>query len=456
MKKPHRTLSMLLATVTCAAGFTACTTVPSSGPLTTTAPSENTDTVVESATEHEAETPFVGLRFDATTRIVVPADAHEIIRNAADMVASAVKEKAGMTLSVIEANADGGADGPALVLAIRSFETERSYALTAEEQALRLEASDPTTLYFATQAVLDAWLTPDFGLATEGVLSLDESRVAELNGLTTEQDTSIKVLSQNMRYTSDPDGNSIGQRNQRFQRLVMEYRPDLIGMQEVTAEWLQHLKRLTQGVNRLGGDAPEYGMVTCFREGPDVSDGEAQTILYSLERFEHLDSGVIWLSETPDIPSMVEDSSYNCVLTWALLKDKQTDETILYANTHLEYRFAKEHIRVAQMEYILDFLEEYKDKYTVYVSGDFNFRPDSTPYLVATEALKDSYNTTWENLSTVNYTYHDYEREPDKTKLDHIFHNDQTTPIRYEIISKLYDGFVSDHYGVIVEFINEN
>ena len=99
-------------------------------------------------------------------------------------------------------------------------------------------------------------------------------------------------------------------------------------------------------------------------------------------------------------------------------------------------------------------MEEYKDKYTVYVSGDFNFRPDSTPYLVATEALKDSYNTTWENLSTVNYTYHDYEREPDKTKLDHIFHNDQTTPIRYEIISKLYDGFVSDHYGVIAEFVN--
>ena len=454
MKKLHRTIALLLATAVCAAAFAACTASPSSNPPATTDSSEITDTVVESATEHEAETPFVGLRFDATTRIVVPADAHEIIRNAADMVASAVKEKAGMTLPVIEANADGGADGPALVLAIRSFETERSYVLTAEEQALRLEASDPTTLYFATQAVLDAWLTPDFGLATEGVLSLAESRVAELNGLTTEQDTSIKVLSQNMRYTSDPDGNSIGQRNQRFQRLVMEYRPDLIGMQEVTAEWLQHLKRLTQGVNRLGGDAPEYGMVTCFREGPDASNGEAQTILYSLERFEHLDSGVIWLSETPDIPSMVEDSSYNCVLTWALLKDKQTDETILFANTHLEYRFAKEHIRVAQMEYILDFLEEYKDKYTVYVSGDFNFKPDSAPYLVATEALKDSYNTTWENLSTVNYTYHDYEREPDKTKLDHIFHNDQTTPIRYEIISKLYDGFVSDHYGVIVEFVN--
>ena len=88
------------------------------------------------------------------------------------------------------------------------------------------------------------------------------------------------------------------------------------------------------------------------------------------------------------------------------------------------------------------------------MSGDFNFKPDSAPYQMATEVLMDSHDTAWKNLSTVDYTYHDYEREPEKTRLDHIFHNDSATPVRYEIISKLYDGFVSDHYGVIVEFVN--
>ena len=404
------------------------------------------------ATEKDPETQptFAGLILDETACISVAADADEITRNAADLAAAAILEKAELTLPVTSE----ATDGPALVLGVRAFDTERSYSVTLEGQTLRLEASDPTTLYYAAEAVLDAWLTSDFGLQTEGGISLADSRVSELNGLTTLQDHSIKVLSQNMRYTSDPDGNSIGQRNQRFHQLMMEYRPDLVGMQEVTAQWVQNLKRVTRDTNKLGGDLPEYGMVTCFREGPDASNGEAQTILYSLERFEHLDSGVIWLTDTPDVPSKLEGGSYNCVLTWALLKDKRTGETIVYANTHLEHTFANEHIRVAQMGYILDFLEKYREQYPVYVSGDFNFKPDSSPYMVATEVLMDSHDTAWQNLSTVDYTYHDYERDPDKRILDHIFYNDETTPIRYEIISKLYDGFVSDHYGVIVEFVN--
>lgn len=43
-------------------------------------------------------------------------------------------------------------------------------------------------------------------------------------------------------------------------------------------------------------------------------------------------------------------------------------------------------------------------------------------------AMQDSHETAWENLSTVDYTYHDYERDPNKRTLDHIFHNNATTP----------------------------
>lgn len=452
MKKANiiiRVLTAALLLSTALSAFAGCQTPENNGEDTTEGAS-TTAVVTEQGTEPETKPAFEGLILDATASITVSAEADDVTRNAADLAASTILEKAGLTLPVTTE----AADGPALVLGVRKFDTPRSYAVTVEGQTLRLEASDPTTLYFAAEAVLEAWLTPDFGLVTDGALTLALDRVSELNGLATRQDHSIKVLSQNMRYTSDPDGNSIGQRNQRFHQLIKEYRPDLIGMQEVTAQWVQNLKRLTRDVNRLGGDAPEYGMVTCFREGPEASNGEAQTILYSLERFEHLDSGVIWLTDTPDTPSKLEGGTFNCVLTWAYLKDKLTGETILYGNTHLEHTHDNEHIRIAQMGYILDFLEQYRDQCPIYVSGDFNYVPDSPPYLVATEVLMDSRNTAWENLSTVDYTYHGYEQEPNKRTLDHIFHNDDTTPIRYEIISKLYDGFVSDHYGVIVEYVN--
>ena len=123
------------------------------------------------------------------------ADADEITRNAAAMVAETIAEVAGMTLTV----ASESGNAPALILEIGSFDTDRSYSFSMDGQTLRLKASDSTTLYFAAEAVLKTWLTPDFGLRTEGVLSLDDRRVSELNGVTTRLDTSIRVLSQNVR-----------------------------------------------------------------------------------------------------------------------------------------------------------------------------------------------------------------------------------------------------------------
>ena len=41
------------------------------------------------------------------------------------------------------------------------------------------------------------------------------------------------------------------------------------------------------------------------------------------------------------------------------------------------------------------------------------------------------------------------------SEIDFIFHDTHSTPIRYEIITKQYDGYISDHYGVVVDFVNE-
>ena len=418
------------------------TTTPVTDPATTPA--------TEPVTDPETEPPFVGQTFDGTTRILIPADADEITRNAAAMMAEAVKEKAGMTLAVVSADEAEAVNAPVLSLGIRSFESERSYAFTAEEQTLRLEASDSTTLYFAAEAVLEAWLTPDFGLRTAGVLSLDERRVAELNGLTTRQDTSIRVLTQNMRSSDDPNGNSVMMRAPRFRKLFIEYRPDLVGTQETSAFWNRYFETTGRYVNRYT-DLGEYGMVGCSREGREATDGEWNTILYRKDRFELLDSDTTWLSLTPNEASAVEGSLCKRICTWALLKDKITGETIIFANTHLDH--GTDEVRSAQMNILMDYLADRIGQYPFYLTGDFNCRVDSIPYNTATERLLDSHKTAWTDLSTVSNTYHAYTEEG-KSEIDFIFHNNHTTPIRYEIISKSYDGYVSDHYGVFVEFVN--
>ena len=431
---------------TAEAATTEKATDPATDPVTDPVTEPITEPIAQPETEPETEAPFVGQTFDATTRIVIPADADEITRNAAAMVVATIGEVAGMTLTV----SDEPTDGPALSLEISSFDTDRSYAFSVDGQTLRLKASDSTTLYFAAEAVLEAWLTPDFGLRTEGVLSLDDRRVSELNGLTTRQDTSIRVLSQNLRCADDPNGNSISDRKPRFRELFLEYRPDLVGTQETTAAWNSYLKAISNYAEKKT-DLGEYGLVGCSREGREATNGEWNTIMYSKTRFELLDSDTTWLSYTPNEASAVEGSLCKRICTWALLKDKLTGETIIFANTHLDH--GTDEVRSQQMTILMDYLADRIGQYPFYLTGDFNCRVDSEAYATVTDRLSDSHQTVWTDLSTVQNTYHAYVAEG-KTEIDFVFHNDHTTPVRYEIISKSYDGFVSDHYGVFVEFVN--
>lgn len=413
---------------------------------TTPTSDENGDTVPDTSSPAETQAPFDGLQVDHTFQIQVPADADEIIRKAADRMTSVLREKAGLSLSVVTE-----AGGDVIALGTNVTDSATAYAVSLNGRNLRIDAKDSITLYYAVEAVLDAWLTSDFGLVAEGQVSLPADRVPELNGLTTRRDNAIKVLSQNMRYTDDPNGNTIQLRSQRFMEMLAEYNPDLFGAQEYTygwSVWLQKHTKKAGGTGTLGG----YSMVGCSRDGRDTTGGEFNPIFYRTDRFELLDSDTFWLSDTPEVVSKVEHSSNNRICTWALLKDKQTGETILFANTHLDH--TTDDIRAIQVEYLMSFLARHVGEYPLYLTGDFNCTSDSVPYATVSARLANSHQTAWIDHSVVENTYHDYTVEG-MSEIDFIFHNDKTTAVQYEIISKQYDGFVSDHYGVIAEFVNE-
>lgn len=429
MKYMARILVTALSFILCIAALSACTS-PDSG-------------------SSDTEPVFDGLVLDSTYHICIPDDADEITRKTADMLAAILKEKAGLELSVGSV-ADHSSDRD-IILVPNALDGERTYEVSCVGSILRIAASDSTSLYYAVEAVLDAWLTEDFGLAREGVVTLAQDRVGELNGLATKLDSSIRVLSQNMRVADDPNRNTVQLRSRRFMELLEEYKPDLIGGQEYTLNWNVWLSKYTKkagGTGALDG----YEMVGCSREGRDSQAGEWNPIFYRTDRFELLDSDTTWLCDTPTQPGAVEGSLCNRICTWALLKDKQTGETILFANTHLDHSTDK--VRSAQMDILMDYLAERIGEYPFYLTGDFNCVVNSVPYNTATAKLEDSHKTAWEDRSTVTRTYHAYE-ETGGGEIDFIFHNEKTTPVNYEIISKGYDGYVSDHFGVIVEFVND-
>ena len=444
MKHLNRLLALALLAALCLTAAAGCT--PADPDTAATTDPETTAAVTEA--------PVRKLTVDGAYRIVISAEADEITQKTADMVAAVIKEVTGLELAVV-ADTEAASDRE-IVLGhtsrADSAADEGAYAVSLNGDSIHIDASDATTLYFAAEAVLETWLTADFGLAEEGVITLPEDRVAELGGQTTRLDNSIKIMTQNVRGDgNDGDGLSVVERFERFVQMVAEYQPDVLSTQEYTFNYSYRLGKLFEDWSEEDG-IPLYGIVDCSVEGPGKKAGGRNAVLYRMDRLELLDSNTFWLSDTPETPSVVEGCSTNHkrVCTWLLLKDKQTEQIFLLANTHLDH--TSNNIRLKQVTILMEQLAKLAGDYPVYLTGDFNCGVGSEPYSVPASALLNSHETAWADLSTERGTYHGYSGFGGR-EIDFVFHSEQATPVSYEIVSKQYDGFVSDHFGVIVKFV---
>ena len=410
-----------------------------------TSSEETTDEVTTAEPDRE-------LTVDSRYRIVVAADASDLIREAADKVAAAFKDKAGLELEIVT-DAE-----PATAYELVLGDTNRvaptyvdDYALFVNGDSIHMDASSHILLYHAVDAVMDTWLSDDFGLKEEGEVSLWLSRVIDLNGLSHEMTNSIKVMTLNMRNSNDPNGNSIPERYERFLKMLADYRPDIIGTQEHGSGWYLRLEKL---FGKMTGeeDFPQYALSGESISGIGAKSGAKTCLLYRVDRFDLIDEGTFWLSETPDVSSALPGmENFKRICSWAILKDKQTGQSILALNTHLDHQ--SDSAREQQIHILLDYMKEKFGDYPVFFTGDFNSTSWEPAYTIVDERFDDAHETAPMNLSTVRGTYNGYISSGGGSPVDHIFHNAKSTPVTYEIISKDYDGFISDHYPVMAEFL---
>ena len=258
----------------------------------------------------------------------------------------------------------------------------------------------------------------------------------------------LVILSQNVRYADDPEG-TIAQRAKRFALLVEEHSPDLMGLQEAThGSWTTPLAQLS-----------DYDLIGCSRNGENATSGEWSPILYKKERFELVDSGTFWLTNTPNVASKVSGAGNNRICTWAYLFDKITGQKIIMANTHLDHQ--NEDVRVAQAEYLNMHLNEIIKAHpaaSVYFTGDFNCKRDSAPYNEFAAIYSEARLVAKKDASTIQATYTNYGKSSGH-EIDFCFYKGSDVVTEYQIITTLYkaegdntQGYVSDHFGVKVTF----
>ena len=172
----------------------------------------------------------------------------------------------------------------------------------------------------------------------------------------------LKVMSFNVQ-TENGTKVDFDLRAEMLRDLMDELQPDSIGMQEVTTGWIYRMDTFAFNASYAGvGEGRTPG-------------GEASSIYYRKDKFDLVNSGTFWLSETPDeAGTYLEASLYPRICTWAHLRDKVTGFEYIHINTHLDHlgnsKGGKE-LRTAQVRVILEYIQSFPDVPMV-MTGDFN------------------------------------------------------------------------------------
>ncbi|MBP5780962.1 MAG: endonuclease/exonuclease/phosphatase family protein [Clostridia bacterium] len=176
----------------------------------------------------------------------------------------------------------------------------------------------------------------------------------------------LRVLQFNIQ-TENGNSAPFAVRAELYRRLLDQLRPDVVGMEEVTTTWRKWLDDYVFNDSYAGvGEARTTG-------------GEANPIYYRKDKYELVDSGTFWLSDTPDVPgSYLENVNYPRICTWVLLRDRATGNEFVHMNTHLDHNGQNNStvgndIRKSQLGVIVKFAQQYKDK-PMFLTGDLNNR----------------------------------------------------------------------------------
>lgn len=265
-----------------------------------------------------------------------------------------------------------------------------------------------------------------------------------IDGIPEKAENSLRIMSFNLRYRDDKEG-SVKKRSKIATAIVDQYAPDSFGVQEATGKWLDIL---TEG---LGG---RYAYVGEARDEKGYGS-EFSAVFYLKDKYNLVDEGTIWLSETPEVKFTKSfDSACHRVATWAVLENKETGERYAHLNTHLDH--VLEETRSAQIGVFIDKLTELQKDYRVFCTGDFNTEPASETYAKMLEVTDDARLTAANSDDGI--TFHNYGtvEEGSVGPIDYIFVPKGAKVDTFKIIRNTVKGmYPSDHYLIIADIIKE-
>ena len=239
------------------------------------------------------------------------------------------------------------------------------------------------------------------------------------------------------------EGTYTTRRAHLFAQQLNDLIPDSFGVQEINSFWVEYFKYLL----------PQYDYYGVKRGGDDKEKtSEMSGIFYLKDKYNLLDSGTFWITNTPDVESKFEGAACNRICSYAVLENKATGFKYIHMNTHLDHVSTEAQNLGGNL--ILQKANELKQKYPdikVVITGDFNQSVDGEAVKILSANGFVSANTIVENGDKIA-TYHGWTGITEDAPIDFIF-ADETLKIKsYNVHSKKQtNSFVSDHYMIYSE-----
>ena len=257
------------------------------------------------------------------------------------------------------------------------------------------------------------------------------------------QTTKMRVATYNVRMDTPNDSlNAWSYRKDNVNALVRYHDFDIIGTQE---GFLHQIK-----------DMCEQSGYAYFGAGRDdgLYAGEHSAILYKNDRFEILDSGNFWLSETPDTPGKGWDATCcNRICSWVKFKEIESKKEFYFFNVHFDHQGV-----VARQEsgkLMVKKIREIAGNASTICTGDFNSRPETEQIKAMCGILNDSYLITktppYGPEGTTNRRF-SFPVSP--SRIDYIFVCNDFEVMKYGVLT---DGdnqwYPSDHQPVVADIV---
>lgn len=254
----------------------------------------------------------------------------------------------------------------------------------------------------------------------------------------------IAVLTYNIKYDNVNDTvNNWNDRKVDMVKLLGQYNPGIIGMQEVLHHQLKYLDE----------QLSDYSYIGVGRDD-GKEKGEYSPILFNAKKFKLLQSETFWLSETPNEISVGWDASMERICTYGLFEDVATKKQFLVFNTHFDHIGTV--AREKSAELIVSKIKEVNsDKLPVVLMGDLNLNPATIPIQFLQSTLTDGQHSTKKPFYGPSGTFSGFDQNRVlSNRIDYIFvENFEVLEYIHIDDRKENNKHISDHLPVFAKLL---